>query len=223
MKIGIAGEGKIGRGLVRLCEKKKIEYILYKRGGDASGLSVCDLVIEAISENFEQKVCLYKLLIPHIKKDAVISTTTSSLSIEKLALVSQLPERFIGLHFFNPPQAIDFVEVIPSKKISANFLKKATDFLKLIKYDYVVLPDTIGFVANKLLFSMLLAAIGLNVKNKISKSHIDIIIRKSLRHPMGPFELLDFIGLDTADKIFCNLFDKKKLSVWKKYYEKPNR
>lgn len=251
--LGIVGGGTIAKGLLKLFVKagvrtvavlrdeKKITMLKNELRGyqkekfparplvdikfarDLKELTGCSLIIEAIVEDFTPKVRLYRRLKKIIDKNTLIATTTSSLSINKLATVSGTSERFVGLHFFNPPQGIAFVEVIPSKRILPIFLKSATDFLKLINYDYVILSDTKGFVANKLLFSMLMSAVELRVRNKIGEGIIDSVVKKSLKHPMGPFELLNFIGIDTSDKIFANLFSGKKLSVWKEYYEALNR
>lgn len=245
LTLGIIGSGRIGKGLIKLCLKKKIKPIVYVRRKSVIGqlklffedaglilpiftdkpeeLSPCDLLIEAITEDFEQKVELYKKLKPFVKKKAIISTTTSSLSINALAKASNMPERFVGLHFFHPPHYIEFVEIIPSKFLLPEFLTKTIDFIKAIGYEYVVLPDIPGFVANRILFNMLLAAVELRVENKIEETIIDRVIKESLKHPMGPFELLNFIGVDTADKILHNLFpDNKRLFFWKKYYAKHN-
>lgn len=188
---------------------------------DLGELASCGLIIEAIVEDFNQKVFLYKKLKRFIKKNTIVATTTSSLGINRLAKDGELERQFAGLHFFNPPQAISFLEVIPADKFDRNLFAKLLDFISSIKYEYVTLPDTPGFVANKILFGMLLSAVKLHLDGHIKKEDIDKVIKKSLKHPLGPFELLDLIGLDTADNIFHNLFDQKSdLTFWKKYYEK---
>lgn len=222
-KVGIIGYGRIGKGLVKLFGKKNIEYVLLVRGGRREDLSKCDLIIEAITEDFKKKALLYKSIVPYIKEDTILGTTTSSLSVEKLAKVSGIQQNFVGLHFFNPPHYIEFVELIPAKSLTPTLFKKATDFLSLIGYDYIIVPDTPGFVANKILFNMLLAAVELKLKNNMDEGVIDSVVKKSLKHPMGPFELLNFIGRETCDRILGNLFDEKKLYFWKKYYERQNR
>lgn len=251
--VGIVGGGTIGRGLIKLFIRERIKLVVFLRNGqkvkaleaelrqyqqekfphlaasdikfttEKRKLAGCDFIIEAIDEDFTKKARLYRRLRQIIGKTAVVATTTSSLSINKLAAASGAPERFVGLHFFNPPHYIKFIEVIPSKNLLPEFLTKATDFIKSIGYECVILPDIPGFVANKILFNMLLAAVELKVKNKIDERIIDSVVKKSLKHPMGPFELLNFIGIDTADKIFGNLLSKNKLSVWKEYYETLNR
>lgn len=249
--VGMVGGGTLARGLTKLFIKSGISALVVLRdieklknleeeitkyrkdrfpkgvksyirfSTDLRDLASCGLILEAIVEDLDQKVYLHKKLKKLSKKNTIVATTTSSLGINKLAKAGRLERQLIGLHFFNPPQAISFLEIIPSDKFNGKLLGKLLHFIKLLRFEYVILPDTPGFVANKILFSMLLSAVKLHLKDKIKKEDIDKVITKSLKHPLGPFELLDLIGIDTADKIFHNLYTQKTdLGFWKKYYEK---
>ncbi|OGG26142.1 hypothetical protein A2960_04070 [Candidatus Gottesmanbacteria bacterium RIFCSPLOWO2_01_FULL_39_12b] len=255
ISVGIVGSGQIAKGLIKLFLKKRIRPKIYVRRKERiprlkkefldyqkrkfpkqipldityvlrySDLSHCDVIIEAISEDFQEKVNVYQKLKKHINKKTIVGTTTSSFSIGELAKKGHLEEQLIGLHFFNPPQAISFLEVIPADKFQKQLLAKLLLFLDQLGYEYEVVKDIPGFVANTILFSALLSAVDLVIRGGISEVTVDTIIKKSLKHPMGPFELLDFIGVDTADVIFRNLFssEEKKLSSWVTYYRRKKK
>lgn len=251
ISLGIVGGGTVGRGLIKLFIKAGISSVVVLRdkkrlkmlknemrqyqkekfphrpridikfSTDIKELTGKSIIIEAIVEDFTQKVRLYRILKKIIDKNTLVATTTSSLSINNLADEGALQTQFIGLHFFHPVQVIPFLEIIPEKTLNPKLFAKALNLAKTLNYEYIILPDSAGFVANRILFALLLAACELNINKKIKESVIDEVVRKSLGHPLGPFELLNFIGLETSDKIFRNLFaGQDSISVWEKYYEK---
>lgn len=249
------GSGKIAKGLVKLFLRERIRPAIFVRRKESilsltkefsdyqkrkfpkriplnvtyilaySELSHCDLIVEAISEDFRGKIKVYQKLKKHIKRHTIVGTTTSSLSIHELARKGHLETQFVGLHFFNPPQTISFLEVIPTEKFQKHLLRKLLLFFDHIGYEYAVVKDSPGFVANTILFSALLSAVDLVMREGIAETTVDTIIKKSLKHPMGPFELLEFIGYNTADAIFRNIFpsEKKKLSSWVTYYRRKKK
>lgn len=248
--LGIIGIGKIAKGLIKLCIREGIRPVVLLRDKGKIGLigeeflhyqkikfpdrpfvylkftekkedlAFCNLVIEAIDENFIQKVAVYTWLKKVIGKNTPVGTTTSSLRINTLARAGGLETQLIGLHFFNPPQVIHFLEIIPAKRFAPTLLSQVIAFIKLIKYDYIQIPDLPGGVANRILFSAILAAVELRVKKHIAEEKIDTIIKQSLKHQLGPFELLDLIGIETADTIVKNLFrNTKELLLWEEYYK----
>ena len=134
-KIGIIGHGKIAAGLIKALMRRQIEplvlvrnkhkYSDYKNLTDSyRTISTCTIIIEAIAEDFEQKVEVYKSLRPNITANTIIATTTSSLSVEKLAKSANLESQFVGLHFFNPTHVIKFLEVIPSSQFKPELLSR---------------------------------------------------------------------------------------------------
>ena len=133
--------------------------------------------------------------------DALIASTTSSLSVERLAGASGAAERFVGLHVFNPVPKMDLVELVFPDAASANTRARARDFCLSLGKTVVKVPDTAGFVVNRLLFPYLFEAVRLMERTGLEPEAIDTCMTLGAGHPMGPLALLDFVGLDVSKAI----------------------
>jgi len=169
--------------------------------------SKADLVVEAIAEDFEAKSYLFRVLDEYGKDDAILATTTSSLSIAKLAELTQRPELVIGLHFFNPAPIMKLVEVVSTPATSPEVV--ATAFALCQEAGKVAVPcgDQAGFIVNALLFPYLNDAVKLLESGAGTVDEIDAAVTEHLGLPMGPFALLDVVGLDVSMAILNELHD----------------
>ncbi|MHA1668510.1 MAG: 3-hydroxyacyl-CoA dehydrogenase family protein [Candidatus Heimdallarchaeaceae archaeon] len=154
------------------------------------------LVIEAIIENVEAKKELFMKLDKLCSEDVIFASNTSAISITELASVTNRAEKFVGLHFFNPPFLMKLVEVISGKKTAPSILDFITNLCDMIGKTAVSSKETPGFIVNRLLWSFLNESYKLLESGATSKENIDEAIKLGLNHPMGPFELSDYIGLD---------------------------
>jgi 3-hydroxybutyryl-CoA dehydrogenase len=161
-------------------------------------LADCDIVIEAIIENLAQKREMFAGLGGVVKKDAIFASNTSSISITELMTATKRPERFIGLHFFNPVPLMKLVEVVRTIATANDVYETAYDFVKKLGKVPVRAKDTTGFIVNRLLVPYLLDAIRAYEEGVGSIEDIDNAMKLGCGYPMGPFTLLDFVGLDTT-------------------------
>src|SRR5438045_2772712 len=173
-------------------------------------LAGCDLIIEAIIENVEIKKKMYAELDGIVKKDCIFATNTSSISVTDLMAATQRPERFIGLHFFNPVPLMKLVEVVKTIATSADVYETAYEFAKKLGKVPVRTSDKTGFIVNRLLVPYLLDAVRAYEEGVGSISDIDVSMKLGCGYPMGPFTLLDFVGLDTTYYITHVMFDEFK-------------
>lgn len=163
----------------------------------------CDLIIEAIAENRDLKLQFYKALGPQIKPSCVFASNTSSLQITEMAIASNRPDRFVGLHFFNPVQMMKLVEVIRTTHTDPNVYNMVTEFGKDIGKTTVSCGDTPGFIVNRLLVPYLTSAMEMVDRADASVADIDVSMQLGAGHPMGPLHLSDYIGLDTIYSILA--------------------
>jgi 3-hydroxybutyryl-CoA dehydrogenase len=168
---------------------------------DLAELSGCPVVVEAISEDAATKRKLYGLLADVLDDDAVLATTTSSLSIAELAEASGRPDRFGALHVFNPVDKMKLVELSFPDEASEATRQRLRGLCEDLDKTAVEVPDVAGFVVNKLLFPYLFDAVRLLERNGLSPEAIDTCMKLGAGHPMGPLALLDFVGLDVATAI----------------------
>jgi 3-hydroxybutyryl-CoA dehydrogenase len=168
---------------------------------DLSGLAGCPVVVEAISEDVETKRELYGLLAGVLDDDAVLATTTSSLSVAELAEASGRPDRFGALHVFNPVDRMKLVELSFPESASGETKQRLHQLCDELGKTAVEVPDAAGFVVNKLLFPYLFDAVRLLERDGLSPDAIDTCMKLGAGHPMGPLALLDFVGLDVAAAI----------------------
>jgi 3-hydroxybutyryl-CoA dehydrogenase len=173
-------------------------------------LADCDIVIEAVIENIEEKRKMYSALDAIVKKDAIFASNTSSISITELASSTKRPERFVGLHFFNPVPMMKLVEVARTIATAPEVYEAAYEFGKKLGKVPVRTSDKTGFVVNRLLVPYLLDAIRAYEEGVGSIEDIDNAMKLGCGYPMGPFTLLDFVGLDTTYYITHVMYDEFK-------------
>ena len=209
------GLSLIEKGLERLVRKGSLseEQQSAIRGHlrlttDQSELSKCDIVIEAIIENLEEKTKLWRSLDGILKPEAILASNTSSLSITEMMIATSRPERFVGMHFFNPVPVLELVEVVKTVATDPQVYETAVSFTRKLGKSPVRTSDRAGFIVNRLLVPYLLDAIRALEEGAGSISDIDKSMKLGCAHPMGPFVLLDFVGLDTTYYIANILFDE---------------
>jgi len=157
----------------------------------------CDLVIEAAVEDMALKKGIFAELDKICKKDAIIASNTSCLSILDLAIVTGRPEKVCGVHFFNPVRAMKLVELVKTIVTSDDTLASSKKFCESLGKTVVIAKDAPGFIVNRLMTPFILNAIKMLENGVASREDIDTAINLGLNHPMGPLTLVDLIGLDT--------------------------
>jgi len=172
------------------------------------GLKECDLVIEAIIENLDDKRQTYAALEKIVKPQAIFVSNTSSLCITELAAATERPDRFGGLHFFNPVPLMKLVEVIRALTTSDETYKTVFAFAASLGKEPITAPDRPGFIVNRLLVPYLLDAIRAYENGTGTIEDIDKGMKLGCGYPMGPFTLLDFVGLDTTYYIANIMFEE---------------
>jgi 3-hydroxybutyryl-CoA dehydrogenase len=210
---GFAG---IQKSLGKFAEKGTIkespQTILARLKGTTNkqDLAHCDIVIEAIIENVPAKKEMYAALDAVVKKDAIFASNTSSISITELMTATQRPERFIGLHFFNPVPLMKLVEVVRTIATAHEVYESAYELARKLGKVPVRTSDKTGFIVNRLLVPYLLDAIRAYEEGVGSIEDIDNAMKLGCGYPMGPFTLLDFVGLDTTYYITHVMYDEFK-------------
>jgi len=230
-RLGIAGSGAIACGLAATAARFSEDVLLWARSeesaerahgtvekvcGRLSGtvnakhvrivtdlaeLGAATYVVEAIAEVHDAKAALISDLDAHVAHDAVVATTTSSLSVGALAKAGTHPHRFVGLHVFNPVPKMKLVEVVFPQGTSGETRDRTLSLCADLGKVAVEVPDAPGFVVNRLLFPYLFSAVDLMESSGLKPEAIDECMRLGASHPMGPLELLDFVGLDVAEAI----------------------
>lgn len=174
---------------------------------DVSLCAEAEIILEAIIENEDIKKKLYAQIEEHCSDDAIIGTNTSFIPITKLAADMKKPERFVGIHFFNPVYAMKLVEVIKGEKTSEATMDAARAFVEEIRKEGVtILKDAPGFIVNRINFATYAEAYRVMEEGVASIEDIDKAIRLGLNHPMGPFELNDYGGLATVRDCLATLY-----------------
>jgi 3-hydroxybutyryl-CoA dehydrogenase len=209
------GLGRIEKFLAGGVEKGKLTAEdKAKTLGNLSGttkledLKDCDLVIEAIIENVEEKASAYATLDGVVAEHAIFCSNTSSLCITELAAKTKRPDRFAGLHFFNPVPLMKLVEVIRGLTTSDDTYQKVFAFAQSLGKEPITAPDRPGFIVNRLLVPYLLDAIRSYENGLGTVEDIDKGMKLGTGYPMGPFTLLDFVGLDTTYYIANIMFEE---------------
>jgi 3-hydroxybutyryl-CoA dehydrogenase len=175
---------------------------------DVSQLAQCDIVIEAVVEDLDLKNTLWKELNGVCPSETIFASNTSSLTIAAMAAASGRPDRMVGLHFFNPVPLMKLVEVVKTITTSDETAESAFDFVKRLGKEPIRAKDNSGFVVNLLLIPYMIDAINALESNVASVEDIDKGMQLGAGYPMGPFTLLDFVGLDTTYKIAEIMFDE---------------
>jgi 3-hydroxybutyryl-CoA dehydrogenase len=218
MRLGIAGSGAIARGLARAAASAG-ETVLWARKEESAArarealeeagvvvtdlkhLTDCDIVVEAVAEDLEVKKGLLERLGGVLPESTVLATTTSSLSVTALAEASGRPERFGGLHVFNPVEKMELVELVFPDEASEDTRARLRQLCKEMGKTGVEVPDSAGFVVNRLLFPYLFDAVRLLEAGGLEPEAIDTCMKLGAGHPMGPLKLLDLVGLDVSAAI----------------------
>lgn len=228
-RLAIAGSGAIACGLAAVaaakgevtvlarsaasCDKAtaKVHSICERLGTHVNGkvtvsrdpdvLRDATFVVEAIVEDPDTKSTFWRDLDGHVPPDAILATTTSSLPVTDLAQASGHPERFVGLHVFNPVPKMDLVELAFPPEATDGTRERAHALCETLGKTAVEVPDTPGFVVNRLLFPFLFEAVRLMERTGLSAESIDTCMQLGAGHPMGPLALLDLVGLDVSAAI----------------------
>jgi 3-hydroxybutyryl-CoA dehydrogenase len=158
----------------------------------------CDLVIEAVIENMEEKLRLFPALDRIVKPEALLLSNTSSLNVTQMGAVTKRPDKICGLHFFNPAPVMKLVEVVKTISSSEDTIETVKHFAISLGKTPVIAKDTAGFIVNFLLIPYLLAAIRMLENGMATRDDIDTAMKLGCGYPMGPFTLLDYVGLDTT-------------------------
>ena len=175
---------------------------------DLGGLAECDLVVEAIVENLDEKRRTFAALDAVVKEGALFASNTSSLTITQIAMATRRPDRFVGLHFFNPVPVMKLVEVVRTLLTSQEAYDAAIEVVRAFGKEPVTARDNSGFLVNRLLVPYLLDAVRAYEEGVGSIEDIDKAMQLGCGYPMGPFTLLDFVGLDTTYYIANIMFDE---------------
>jgi len=200
-----AGLGRINTYFDRQVKKGRIEEDTANKArenltgtNNMADFGDCDLVIEAVFENIEIKCELFRLLNEACKPEAIFVSNTSSLPVTEMGAASGRPERFAGLHFFNPVPLMKLVEVIRAFQTTDEIYEEVFKFAESLDKKPVRATDTPGFIVNRLLVPYLIDAARVYEQGLASKEDIDAAMKFGAGHPMGPLALLDLIGLDVA-------------------------
>jgi 3-hydroxybutyryl-CoA dehydrogenase len=207
--LGKFAERPVDKGGITPQQKDEIRARL-KGTTNKADLADCDIVIEAIIENVEEKKKMYASLDDVVKKDAIFASNTSSISVTELLTAVKRPERFVGLHFFNPVPLMKLVEVVKTIATSPAVYDAAYEFAQKLGKVPVRTSDKTGFIVNRLLVPYMLDAIRAYEEGVGSIEGIDNAMKLGCGHPMGPFTLLDFVGLDTTYYITQVMYDEFK-------------
>ncbi len=207
-KKSIAGklDRQVGKGTLS-AEERDATMSRISAGLDYDGFGDCQLVIEAATEDEDIKRSIFKKLVPHLNKDALIATNTSSISITRMAAVTDRPERFIGMHFMNPVPVMKLVEIIRGIATDETTFDTVRDLSLKLGKTPAVAEDFPAFIVNRVLLPMINEAVYTLYEGVGSVESIDTAIKLGANHPMGPLELADFIGLDTCLSIMNMLYD----------------
>lgn len=171
-------------------------------------LADCDLIIEAIVENLDEKASTFGALDKMVKDTTIFASNTSSLTITEIAMATSRTDRFVGMHFFNPVPIMKLVEVVRTLMTSEEVMEESRQFVRAIGKEPVTCQDHSGFIVNRLLVPYLLDAIRALEEGVGSVEDIDKAMQLGCGYPMGPLTLLDFVGLDTTFYIANIMFDE---------------
>lgn len=207
--------GTIEKNLDRMIKKEKITNEHKVSAMDdisvfldiSKGVKDVDLVIEAVPENLDIKRSVWEEAESAAPGHAIFASNTSSISITKLAGISSRPEKFIGMHFFNPVPVMKLVEIVKGLQTSDETYKVIEDTARILDKTPVPVNDFPGFVSNRVLMPMINEAIFCVGEGVATAKHVDEVMKLGMAHPMGPLRLADFIGLDVCLDILNVLYD----------------
>jgi len=207
------GAEKILRGLERDVEKGRLTEQERKGAGsrlktttELSDLSPVDILIEAVTEDFEAKASVFRALDALCSAGTIFASNTSSISITRLAATTHRAPRFVGLHFFNPVPVMKLVEVVPGLETTEETLDAADQIARAVGKTPIRAEDSPGFISNRLLMPMINEAIYAVLEGVAEPAGVDGVMKLGMNHPMGPLELADLIGLDVCLDIMKVLY-----------------
>ena len=229
LKVGIIGLGTMGLQLTKLFLKKKYQVFVVTRDIDKTkqklteyfsknsdfvvqdvvlsdsilSLKDCDFIFECIVENLQVKKELFSLVLGNSR--GVLASCTSTFTLEALSKDLEFKEKLNVIHFSNPVSAMNVVEIVYSPSISMENRDLIKDLLAKIEYIGIEVPDIPGFVINSLLFPLIYNAIQIHCEHGITKSNIDMLMKNGCGFPMGPFEIIDLVGVNTTVNVLRNL------------------
>ena len=217
------GLGSINSSLTRSVERgrltqedKDATFSRIKGTTNIKDFHDCDLVLEVTIENLEVKKKVFAELDSTCPKNTILASNTSVLPVAEMAIVTSRPDKVVGLHFFNPAVVMQLVEIVRPITVSDETLEISKEFAKSVGKTPVVVPDTPGFIVNRLAVPFMLNAIHLLESGVASKEDIDAAVTLGLNHPMGPLTLADLIGNDVvlsmADSIYQDLQDHQYIA-----------
>jgi len=209
---GLKRDVEKGRLTAEECEKALSRLKTTTRVADLGG---ADFIVEAVTENLEVKAGAFRAIEPHCGPGVIFASNTSSISITRLAATTQRPERFVGLHFFNPVPVMKLVEVVPGLATSPETVEAAERLAASAGKTPVRVNDSPGFVANRLLIPMINEAVYCLMESVAEAKGIDEVMKLGMNHPMGPLELADLIGLDVCLDIMKVLYDSFRDSKYR--------
>jgi len=215
------GFSRIDGSLARVVKSGKLsEEDAKKARGRISGTTALadfndrDLVIEAVIEVMDAKKEVFEQLDRVCPPSVIFASNTSSLTIIEIAAATKRPDRFAGLHFFNPPVVMQLVEVVKAITTSDATIEALRAFVTRLGHTPVVCKDTPGFIVNRLMIPIMLEAIRALEQGVATAEDIDKAVKLGLRHPMGPFELIDYTGLDINLHVANTFFDEFRDPAW---------
>ena len=197
---------QVARGTIDEARKRAAAARI-KTGTGFEQFSDCDLVIESASENLNVKSEILKSLCPVLRKDALIATNTSSISITRLASLTDRPPKFMGMHFMNPVPVMELVELIRGLATAEETFKTIRELCIKLGKTPANAEDFPAFIVNRILLPMINEAVYALYEGVGSVEAIDVAMRLGAHHPMGPLELADFIGLDTCLAVMHVLYE----------------
>lgn len=213
-KILESAADRIARGLARDVEKGRLTsedrdkaLDRLKTTTELKDLAAADFVIEAVTEKFEVKTSVFHTLDPLVRPEVILASNTSSISITKLAAQTKRPEKFIGLHFFNPVPVMKLVEVVPGLETAPETVRTAEKLASAVGKTPVLVNDFPGFVSNRVLMPMINEAAYCVMEGVAEPEAVDSVMKLGMNHPMGPLELADLIGLDVCLDIMRVLYE----------------
>ncbi|MGH3441397.1 MAG: 3-hydroxyacyl-CoA dehydrogenase family protein [Nitriliruptorales bacterium] len=193
----------------KLSDEERVEILgRLEPTGEFADLAGCDLAVEAVAEDMDVKRDVFADIDAVVGDDTVVATTTSSLPVIECAVATAMPERVVGLHFFNPATVMKLVEIVPTVRTHDDVVMKARAFIDAIDKVGVLCQDRAGFVVNALLFPYLNDAVRMLDSHYATAEQIDTAMKLGCNHPMGPFELVDVVGLDVTLAIIQRLHEE---------------
>ena len=209
-----AGAKRIAKGLARDVEKERLTeeqrrqaVANLKTTTNSAGLGEALYIIEAVTEKSDVKVKVFHSLEPHCPPETIFASNTSSISITRLAAATHRPDKFVGMHFFNPVPVMKLVEVVPGLQTAPETVDKAIALATSAGKTPVRVNDFTGFVSNRVLMPMINEAVFCLMEGVADAAGIDNVMKLGMNHPMGPLELADLIGLDVCLDIMKVLYE----------------